>query len=62
MGVPAVSTVFIYIDAWTGGIYTTGDSRITSVIQDVMECFKHSSRSRITNYMTVPSKAASQTR
>ena len=55
MGVPAVSAVFVYIAPWTGGKYTTEDSRITSVIQDVMECFKHSSRSRIANYRNVPS-------
>ena len=34
MGVPAV---FLYIAPWTGGVYTTGDSRITNVIQDVLE-------------------------
>ena len=34
MGVPAV---FFYIAPWTGGVYTTGDSRITNVIQDVLE-------------------------
>lgn len=61
MCVPAVSAVFIYIAPWTSGKYTTGDGRITGVIQDVMECFKHSSRSRIANYRNVPSKAASQT-
>ena len=57
MGVPVVSAVFVYIAPWTSGIYTTGDSRTTGVIQDVMECFKHSSRSRIANYRNVPSKA-----
>ena len=26
-----------FLAPWTGGVYTTGDSRITNVIQDVLE-------------------------
>ena len=46
-----VSAAFIYTAPWTGGIYTTGDSRITSVlnetsvIEDVLHCLSEESES-----------------
>ena len=43
MGVPAA---FIYITPWTGGIYMTGDSRITSVVNDTSSLIKGGSYSR----------------
>ena len=46
MGVPAA---FIYITPWTGGIYMTGDSRITSVlngtsvVENLLHCLSNES-------------------